>query len=153
MPLERICGRGVVFDLSAKKPNEPITAADLEKRAGGLRDGDIAVLRTDWTDRAWGTPAFWTDSPYLTRDAADWLVGRRVSAVVYDFVEEYAVRTPGFTGADCEVHHAILGAGIYNIEYVIGLGRIPGATTTIIALPLRLVGVESAPARVIALED
>ena len=97
MPLDRICDRGVVFDLSGQQRNEPITAADPEKRAGPRRDGDIAVLRTDWTDRAWGTPAFWTESPYLTRDAADWLVGRKVSAVVFDFVEECAVRTPGFT--------------------------------------------------------
>jgi arylformamidase len=111
------------------------------------------VLRTDWTDRAWGTAPFWTESPYLTRDAAEWLVAQRVSAVVYDFVEEYAVRKPGFTGTDCEVHHAILGAGIYNIEYVVGLGQIRRATTTIVALPLRLIGVESAPARVIALDD
>jgi arylformamidase len=151
--LERICGRGVVFDLTAKQPNEPITAADLEAKGAALQAGDIAVLRTDWTDRAWGTPEFWTQSPYLTLDAARWLVARSVSAVMYDFVEEHAVRNPGFTGVECEVHHTILGAGIYNIEYVVGLGQIRGATTTIVALPLRLVGVESAPARVIALED
>ena len=124
---------------------------DLDRRGVALSAGDIAVLRTDWTDRHWGTPAFWQESPYLTRAAAEWLVARRVSAIVYDFSEEYVVRKPGFTGADCEIHHTILGAGIYNIEYVVGLGAIPGATTTIIALPIRLTGVESAPARVIAL--
>lgn len=143
----------MVLDLSAKRPSDAIGAGDLEARSAGLTAGDIAVLRTDWTDRAWNTPEFWTESPYLTRDAAEWLVARRVSAVVYDFSEEYVVRRPGFTGADCEIHHTILGAGIYNIEYVTGLGQIRGATTTIVALPLRLAGVESAPARVIALED
>jgi arylformamidase len=72
---------------------------------------------------------------------------------VYDFSEEYIVRKPGFTGPECVVHHIILGSGIYNIEYVTNLHAITRRVVTIMALPLKLVGVESAPARVIAIEE
>lgn len=153
MALERISGRGVVFDLHGKQGSEAITDQDLAAQGGQFRPGDIAVLRTDWTDKHWGTSRFWSDSPYLTLEAARWLVERQVKAVVYDFAEEYVVRMPGFTGADCVIHHTILGSGIYNIEYVTNLGALTKPVVTIMALPLPLVGVESAPARVIALEE
>lgn len=151
--LDRICGRGVVFNFSQKKGSEPITGADLAAQDGELKEGDIAILRTDWTDKHWGTPKFFGDSPYLTPEAARWLVQKKVKAIVYDFSEEYVVRNPGFTGPECVIHHIILGNGIYNIEYVTNLGAISKRVVTIVALPLKLIGVESAPARVIAIEE
>lgn len=150
--LEQICGRGVVVDLTGKRGSEAIATADLEAQARELQAGDIAILRTDWTDKHWGTPEFFADSPYLTPEAAEWLVRKKVKAIVYDFSEEYVVRKAGFTGQECIVHHIILGGGICNIEYVTNLKALRERVVTIVALPLKLVGVESAPARVIAIE-
>jgi arylformamidase len=62
------------------------------------------------------------------------------------------VRKPGFRGEECVVHHRILGEEIYNIEYVHNLGLITQTRLTIVALPLKLVGLDGAPARVIAVE-
>ena len=92
------------------------------------------------------------DGPYLDPSAADWLVERGAKAVVYDFSEEFAVRRPGFRGEDCPIHHRILGAEIYNIEYVHNLGRISAPRCAILALPLKLAGLDGAPARVVAIE-
>jgi kynurenine formamidase len=75
-----------------------------------------------------------------------------VKAVVYDFSEEYAVRQAGFRGEDCAIHHRILGEEIYNIEYVHNLGRISAPRLAILALPLKLAGLDGAPARVVAIE-
>jgi kynurenine formamidase len=75
-----------------------------------------------------------------------------VRAVVYDFSEEYAVRRPGFQGKDCAVHHRILGEEIYNLEYVQSLNKIQAPRLAIVALPIKLVGCDGAPARVVALE-
>ena len=80
------------------------------------------------------------------------LVERGVKAVVYDFSEEFAVRQPGFRGEDCPVHHRILGADIYNIEYVHQLAKIRAPRCAILALPLKLAGLDGAPARVVATE-
>jgi hypothetical protein len=38
--------------------------------APGLAANDIAILRTDWTDRMWGAPEFLTAAPFLTGDGA-----------------------------------------------------------------------------------
>ena len=129
-----------------------ITADTLRARGGHVRKGDIVILRTLWSDRHWGSAEFWRDGPYLSADGADWLVERGAKAVVYDFSEEYVVRQPGFRGEDCVVHHRILGEEIYNIEYVHQLGRITAERLAILALPLKLDGLDGAPARVVAIE-
>jgi hypothetical protein len=118
-----------------------------------VRRGDIAVLRTGWSDESWGEDRFWRDGPWLTPYAADWLVECAVKAIVYDFSEEYVVHLGHhFRGEDCIVHHKILGDEIYNIEYVHHLGFIREPRFAIIALPLKLVGLDGAPARVLAIE-
>lgn len=153
VPLKSLIGAAALVDLSDHGEAREITGDTLEDRGRHVQRGDIAILRTDWSDKHWGTEEFWCNGPYLGAKGADWLVERGVQAVVYDFSEEYAVRNPGFRGEDCVVHHKILGEDIYNIEYVQNLSRIERPRTTIIALPLRLCGLDGSPSRVIALED
>ncbi len=152
VPLQRLMGPAAVIDLSDHGEGCPIHGDELEERGRHVERNDIAILRTDWTDKHWGTDKFWTTGPYLDPTGADWLVERGVKAVVYDFAEEYVVRNQGFRGEDCEVHHKILGNDIYNIEYVQGLHKISRPRTAIIAMPLKLVGLDGAPSRVIALD-
>lgn len=151
-PLDRLMGTAALLPLDDHGRGAAITADTLEARGRHVRAGDIAILRTLWSDKEWGTDAFWREGPYLDLSGADWLVSRGIKAIVYDFAEEYAVRKPGFRGEECVVHHRILGEEIYNIEYVHNLGLITQKRLTIIALPLKLVGLDGAPARVIAVE-
>lgn len=151
-PLEKLIGPAALLELDDHGEEMAISADTLEDRGRHVRVGDIAILRTGWSDQAWGTERFWRVGPYLSPAAADWLVERRVSAVVYDFSEEQVVRNPGFRGEDCVVHHKILGKDIYNIEYVHNLGKIRAQRLAIIALPLKFVGLDGSPARVLAFE-
>lgn len=151
-PLSKLLGPAAVVELSDHGRDAGISGDTLEDRGGHVVPGDIAILRTCWSDAAWGTDAFWKEGPYLKEDGAEWLVERGVKAIVYDFSEEYVVRVPGFHGDECVIHHRILAEDIYNIEYVHNLGLIEGERTTIIALPLKLVGLDGSPARVVALE-
>jgi kynurenine formamidase len=152
VPLGSLMGPAGLIELDDLGAAARISSDLLEDRGRHLRRGDIAILRTGWSDKHWGSDLFWSDGPYLAADAADWLVERGVKSVVYDFSEEYVVRNKGFRGEDCIVHHKILGNDIYNIEYVHQLGKIERPRLAIMALPLKLVGVDGAPARVIALE-
>ena len=151
-PLGKLIGPAALVDLSDHGREAGITGDTLEDRGRHVKTGDIAILRTGWTDHCWGTDAFWKEGPYLGSDGADWLVERGVKAIVYDFAEEYVVRKPGFRGEDCEVHHKILGKDIYNIEYVHKLAAISRPRCTIVALPLKLAGLDGSPARVLAIE-
>lgn len=151
-PLGKLIGPAAVIELSDHGHEAAIAGDTLEDRGRHVERGDIAILRTGWSDAHWGSPAFWTEGPYLAGDGADWLVERGVKAVVYDFSEEYIVRQAGFRGEDCEIHHKILGAEIYNIEYVHNLAAIAAPRCAIVALPLKLEGLDGAPARVLAIE-
>jgi len=75
IPLERVIGEAFVLDCSHIEAEQPIEVRDLEAVAGGLQEDDILIIRTDWTDRSWGRfPEFFTRSPYLTPEAAEWVI-------------------------------------------------------------------------------
>jgi arylformamidase len=152
VPLGKLIGPAALIDLTDHRREGKITGDTLEDRGRHIRAGDICILRTGWSDAAWGTESFWRDGPFLSPDGADWLVKRRVHAVVYDFAEEYSIRDPHARGENYVVHHKILGNDIYNIEYVQNLIKISQSRLTIIALPLKLEGFDGAPARVLAME-
>jgi kynurenine formamidase len=152
VPLTQLMGPAALVKLDDHGAGAAISSDTLEDRGGHVRPGDIAILRTGWTDTCWGEPTFWKDGPFLRPDGADWLLERGVKAVVYDFSEEYVVRTDGFRGEDCEVHHKLLGNDTYNIEYVHNLNQIAEPRCVIVALPLKLSGLDGSPARVLAIE-
>jgi arylformamidase len=154
VPLDRVIGPAVLMDFSYKGAKEAITVEEVREYDGkiNIKEGEIVIFRTDWSDKYWGRDEFFDDSPYVTAEVGEWMVEKKVRAGVFDFMEEDSVRTPGFKGNDCPYHNAVLANGIYNIEYVKNLGKITQERCLIMAMPLKLVDVEGAPARVIAIE-
>jgi arylformamidase len=51
MPIDQWVGDAAVVDLTHLDANGEVTAADLDRRAGHVRRGDIVLLRTDWPRR------------------------------------------------------------------------------------------------------
>jgi arylformamidase len=153
-PLDRVIGEASLIDCSDVGPREPVDADRLEARGGAVREGDIVVIRTDWTDRAWGDfPRFYVESPYLTVDAADWIAERRPKAVVFDFFEEYSAALQDFTSEDFVVHHRLLGEGLPLVEQATGLGAVDRDRFKLLAPFFRLDDAEAAPCRIFALLD
>jgi kynurenine formamidase len=149
--LDEICGNGVVIDLHDVGERERIDASRLAAAAPEISPGEIVAVRTDWTDRWWGTfPDYYTRSPYLTEDAGAWLVQRHPKAVVVDFFEEECAVTTDFTSEDFVVHRALLGNDIPIVEQATRLGRL-GAGPFVLRAPfVLLAGVEAAPCRISA---
>jgi arylformamidase len=85
---------------------------------------------------------FVEDFVALSVDAAQWVVERGVRLVGVDYfsVEHF--------GGDGSVHRELLGAGVIVVEGL-DLGDVPPGDYTLFCLPLKLVGSEGAPARVI----
>lgn len=149
--LDQVCGTAVIFDLGEVPPSTEVTAAQLDAADPGLREGQIAIIRTGWTDRAWGDfPRFFVESPYLSVEAAELLAARNPKAVCFDFFEEYAARLPGFSSEDFRVHRAFLGKGIVIIEQATRLGELVGKSFEFFAPFYKVVGAEGAPARIFA---
>jgi arylformamidase len=139
VPLDRMVGEALVADL---RGHQALDAAVLERVP--VREGDILLCLTDNSAR-WASPSFRRDFTYLTADAADWLVGRRVRAVGIDYLS-----IEQFGSADFPVHHRLLGAGVFVIEGL-DLSAVTPGRYTLVCLPLNFAELDGAPARAILL--
>jgi arylformamidase len=164
LPLEPMIGKAVVLDLTAKgTAHERITPDDLHQAEQKLNQQGIAIeegvmlfLRTDWPKGHDTTdPKWWNDSPYLTQEAAQWVVEKKPSVVGYDFAQEEKgsdyQTADQILGSAMRVHRTILPKVIFQIENLINLDQI-GSTAQVVALPVKW-KTESAPARVVAILD
>ena len=160
MPADQWVGPAAVVDLTHVQANGEITAADLEQHGQHVRGGDIVLLRTDWPRRvSVDTEQFWRDAPYTSKSACDWLIGRKVKTVGYDYPPDYAVRTMIFdparrlTREDNTTHDAFFPVGITVVEYLTNLDQIGAPRCTFVALPLPVQGSDGSPVRAVALVD
>jgi len=140
-----------VIDVHDAQEREAVDAPRLQAAAPDVPPGSIVTVRTDWTDRWWGTfPEYYTWSPFLTEDAGIWLAELRPKAVVVDFFEEECAISTDFTSEDCVVHRTLLGQDIPIVEQATHLGEAGPGPFLFRAPFILLAGVEAAPCRIFA---
>jgi arylformamidase len=154
--LDRVIGTAVVLDLTPVDERAIIepdaleaAAARLEEGGEQLQPGDIVLVRTDWAQRAIGTPRYFGRSPALSEAAAEWLVAQEPRCVGCDFFEEPAARDAGWAPEEFVVHRRILEAGIPLVEGLVNLAELP-ARCEFFAPFYKFGGIEAAPARAFA---
>ena len=158
IPLETTVGEAAIVDLTPVRPDEAITAGRLAAAAGHVEPGDIVLIKSCWErQRSPRTPEFWTEAPYVERDAAEWLLAMRPRAVAFDFPQDYTIRLL-LRGevrpvAEHVTHDVLLRNGVILIEYLSNTAALSGARTFLCCLPLKVPDADGAPARVIALEE
>lgn len=149
--LDELSGTAVVIDVHDAGEREAIDGRRLQAAASDIPPGSIVAVRTDWTDRSWGTfPDYYTRSPFLTEDAGIWLARLRPKAVVVDFFEEECAVSTEFTSEDFVVHRALLGKDIPIVEQATRLGEAGPGPFLLRAPFVLLAGVEAAPCRIYA---
>ncbi|MCE8417908.1 cyclase family protein [Rhodovulum sulfidophilum] len=157
-PLDRVVGPCRIFDLSAVAPDEEIGPETLAAADPGGAEGEILLLAAQWDlKRDAGSREFWTESPWLNRAAAEYLLAQKPSAVAVDFPQDYPIRLllDGIAVPDAEhvTHDVLLRAGVTLIEYVVNTAALKGARTFLCAAPLKIGNADGAPARIFAIED
>jgi len=137
LPLEMLCGRARVIELTTRRG---VTAEDLA--AFDLKE-DVRLLIKTHNSRLWGSPEFHQDFIGLTGPAAQFLVEHGVKVVGVDYLSVEEFKKPG-----APAHHALLGAGTIVIEGL-NLRDVEPGTYEMFCLPLAIVGSDGAPARVV----
>ena len=85
-------------------------------------------------------------SRVFRREAAELLVSRKVRGVGLDTASlDYG------SSKDFIVHRVLNGAGIYGLENVANLEKVPMTGATLIALPMKIKGGSGGPVRIVAL--
>ncbi|MET7423223.1 cyclase family protein [Dactylosporangium sp. NPDC005555] len=132
VPLERVADLpGVLVDATGERA---IDAALLQKAATDVTDRAVLVC-TGWS-RHFGTPAYGDPAaPFLTRDAVEWLVARRPALVGID-----SVNIDDVADLTRPAHTGLLDAGIFVVEHLTDLDRLPLDGWKFTAVPPRIAG-------------
>jgi len=148
LPLEKFVGYATIIYLPDKKSFSPITLEDLDAHPE-VQKGDILIIRTDWSNRL-GTPQFFTEPPYLTLSAVDWILDKKVKLLGVDLpcIEDVRVLKTGIS----PVHKKLLENEIPIIEGLVNLDSVGEGRIFLIAVPINLKGADAAPARVIGIK-
>jgi kynurenine formamidase len=151
IPLDRLYGSGVVWQIE-RGACEAIEAADFESQEPALEPGDMLLLDTGWADRP--NEENYPSHPYLSADAAHWLVDHRVKLLGVDFGSPDAPRNAavreGMAVFDFPVHHILLGRGVLIAENLRNVRALAGQRVDLMFLALNIEGSDGAPARVVA---
>ena len=137
LPLEMLCGRTRVVEVTTRK------SIDADDLAGLDLAEDVRLLLKSCNSRLWGSPTFHPDYVGVTESGARYLVDHGIKVVGVDYlsVEE-------FKKSGAPAHHILLGAGTIVIEGL-NLRDVEPGIYDMICLPLRIVGADGAPARVL----
>lgn len=144
LPLERLVGRAEVLDLGKLPPRAEITAETLAPFVDRVRRGCRLLIKTSW-GRRWPSPEFFTNFPGILPDAAWWLIDRKVALLG---IEQPSVHAK----LHQEVHTTLLSAGVILIETMANFHQLTRQRVRLIALPMKLAGLDGAPVRAIAIE-
>lgn len=137
-PLDALIGPARVVEISDM---DEITAGALAR----FDLGGVKRLLFKTRNSRLNRDVFHRDFAAVALDAAQWIVehGVRLVGVDYLSVEQF--------GGDGSVHRALLGAGVIVIEGL-DLRDVPPGDYALYCLPMKLVGSEGAPARVVLSE-
>lgn len=113
-----------------------------ELRALDPRKGERLLFRTRNSPRCWTTDNFVPDFVFLTLAGATFLAERGVRTVGIDYL------SIGSMDEGAPTHRALLASEVCIIEGL-DLSAVEPGTYEMICLPLRLVGADGAPARVL----
>jgi kynurenine formamidase len=147
-PLVRLDVRALVGD----DPSFTLSARDvveIESTEGGIPSGCAVVVWTGWS-RLLGLPRYAGDGvlafPGVGPDAARLLVERRVAGIGIDTLGI----DPGHA-ADAPAHRVTMPAGLWHLEGLVGLERVPARGAWLVAAALPVVAGSGAPARAFAI--
>ena len=138
IPLDKLIGPALLLEF----PDDvmSVTAAHLEKHA---LNGHTRILLKTRNSTFINRREFVKDYTFLAPDGAEYLVNQGVQLVGIDYLS-----IEQFHSGHHRTHRTLLSAGVVIVEGLALIEPQPG-TYDFICLPLRLVGIDGAPARAI----
>lgn len=150
VPLDVLIGPATVADFQNCGPLHEIGIADLKQRLGDKKPVRL-ILRTGWSEY-FGNMKFYNEYPFLSEDAAHWLVEKGVRLIAMDTPSPDNPAHSRGTPRDSPNHKVLLGAGVVLVEYLTNLKSVTAQEVDLIVMPLRLKGCDGSPARCVAIE-
>ena len=151
IPLDQLVGPASVLDFSHIKTGQEVGSSDLEQAIGD-RPVERVLLRFNWC-RMLGTMAYYSDQPYLTEDAAQWLVDKGCRLVGMDVAMPDNPKNSRHGPKDSPNHKILLGNGVVILEYLVNLREIRRPVVQLVVAPIKIRDGDGAPVRCFAIEE
>lgn len=152
LSLDILVGPAAVASFAPARELQQIDVPDMERALGKTLSLPRVLLRYDWSGK-WGDRSFYSSSPFLSHEACKWLLDRGVRLIGMDTPSPDNPAHSWESGNDSPNHHLLLANDVILLEYLCNLDQIRGETVFLVALPLKVLGGDGAPARVIAIEE
>ena len=110
-------------------------------------NGKAVLVHTGW-DKYWRTDQYFENHPFLTRDAADYLMASEVALVGID-----SLNIDDTEDGTRPAHTILLGANIPIVEHLCHLDLLPANGFKFFAVPAPVKGMGSFPVRAFAIID
>jgi arylformamidase len=146
IPVGRFISRATLIKI-AKAADELITTSEIEASKVKILEGNSIVFSTSWENEV-DNDYYFSHSPGLSEDAAEYLINKKVNAVCID--------SPSIDrGLDSNfpAHKLLLNKEILIVENLCNLSKIDKQNFTLIMTPLKLSGASGSPIRAIATDE
>ncbi len=150
IPLDKLIGRASIVDFSSLKENEAVSLEMIEKVPVTQR----MILKFGW-GKFWNNKKFYDGYPYLSEEAARYLVSKGVQLLGIDTPSpddsRIQLTNKNILGSaqDSPIHKILLRNEIILLECLGNLDLVNESTEwNIIALPLKIKGADGSPARI-----
>lgn len=141
LPLERLANLdGIVLRVDPSRGR----AIDGDLFRGLDLKGKAVLIHTGW-DAHWRTDQYFEGHPFLTRDAAEFLVHAGAALVGID-----SLNIDDTSDGARPVHSTLLAAETPIVEHLRGLDRLPDARFRFFAVPVKVRGMGTFPVRAFA---
>ena len=137
LPLEMLVGRARVIEVTSR------SGIGADELAGADLSEDVRVLIKTHNSRLWGSPEFHRNYAGVTESGAKHLIEHGIKVVGVDYLSVEEFKKPG-----APAHRVLLGGGTIVIEGL-NLRDVEPGVYEMFCLPLRVVGADGAPARVV----
>ncbi len=150
VPLDVLLGPATMIDFTGCPPLYEIGVADLTQKLTGKVPSRL-ILRTGWSEY-FGDMKFYNEYPFLSEEAAQWLVDNSVKLIAMDTPSPDNPAHSRGAPKDSPNHKVLLGAGVVLVEYVANLKSLTAPEVELIVMPLKLKGCDGSPVRCVAIE-
>jgi kynurenine formamidase len=144
LPLERLASLDTVVIRTGRSKDRGVSRADLETR--DVRNKAV-LIHTGW-DRHWRTEQYFEGHPFLTQDAAEYLVRAGAALVGID-----SLNIDDTADLARPVHSLLLGAEIPIVEHLRGLEQLPDKDFRFFAVPVKVKNMGTFPVRAFGLVE
>ncbi len=146
LDISHFVGKAVILDFTEINGSE-ITKETLLKHKDKLKELDFIILKTGWS-KYWGSDKYFGKFPYLTEEAAEWLVSLKLKGIGIDAISIDDMETRTFP-----IHYMLFKNNMIVIENLTNLESAGEEIFIFSCLPLKYENADGSPVRAIAIKD